>query len=396
MSANVIRMSNALRTQFFFLGVLIGGWSTRIPEVKTELGLNDATLGRVLMGSTLGIIISSQIIGWLMRELGAKKVFYLGSLIFPVGYLCIAFALNAYFLFIGAVFFVIGYAFIDNPITMITQDLEKVADRKFLSGFHAFWCMGTLVAAFFGSFLIGHVPYPIHLSGLAVISFSVLAISGRTLEAKETGGEKMEKIDFPWFGKNTGIIWAIGFGMLCASSAEFGATDWSALFLRDVLGVTGQFYVGAFMAFEIGMITSRLLGDKYIHSYGPEKVIKTCGFVGSVMWLSTMLLGVEMSHGNKVLAYVVILLGYLVAGLGVGPMYPALITIVGRLSGVETSVAFARCLLIALLGFAVVPGLIGHISDLSSLNIAMLLPITLLGVGGYMSRVARSPRVKVA
>ena len=40
MSANVIGMSNALRTQFFFLGVLIGGWSTRIPEVKTELGCN--------------------------------------------------------------------------------------------------------------------------------------------------------------------------------------------------------------------------------------------------------------------------------------------------------------------------------------------------------------------
>jgi hypothetical protein len=48
------------------------------------------------------------------------------------------------------------------------------------------------------------------------------------------------------------------------------------------------------------------------------------------------------------------------------------------------------------MGFAVVPGLIGHISDLSSLNIAMLLPITLLGIGGYMSQVARSPRVAAA
>ena len=396
MNATVARTSIALRTHFFFLGVLVGGWSTRIPEIKTELGLNDATLGRVLMGSTVGVLISSQIIGWLMRELGAKNVFYMGSMIFPVGYLCIAFAPNALFLFIGAVFFVLGYAFIDNPITMITQDLEKVADRKFLSGFHAFWCMGTLVAAFFGSFLIGHVPYPIHLSGLALISFSVLVIAGQRLEAKEARGEKKEKIDFPWFGKNTGIIWAIGFAMLCANSAEFGATDWSALFLRDVLGITGQLYVGAFMAFQVGMITSRLLGDKYIHRYGPEKVIKTCGFVGSVMWLATMVLGVDISYSSKPVAYVVILLGYLVAGLGVGPLYPSLITIVGRLSGVETSVAFGRCLLIALLGFAVVPGLIGHISDLSSLNIAMLLPITLLGIGGYMSRVARSPRVAAA
>jgi len=393
MKVTVARMSIALRTNFFFLGVLVGGWSTRIPEVKTALKLNDATLGRSLMGATVGILISSQIIGYLMREFGPKKTFYLGAVVFPIGYLCIAFAPNAYFIFLGITLFCLAYTFLDNPMTMITQDLEKISDRKFLSGFHAYWCMGTLVAAFFGSFLIGHVPYPIHLSCLALLSFTVLVISGRTLEAQERGGAKSEKIDFPWFGKRTGIIWAIGFGMLCSNSAEFGATDWSALFLRDVLAITGQFYVGAYMAFEIGMITSRLSGDKYIHRYGPEKVIRLCGYVGSVMWLATMVLGVEISHSNKALAYVVILLGYLIAGLGVGPIYPALITVVGRLEGVETSVAFARCGLIALVGFAVVPGLIGFISDLSSLNIAMLLPISLLGVAGYMSRVARRTNV---
>lgn len=259
--------------------MLIGGWSTRIPEVKSELNLSDATLGRVLMGSTLGILISSQLIGWLMRELGAKKTFYLGSMIFPTGYVCIAFAPNAWVIFVGVVFFVIGYAFIDNPITIITQELERVADRKFLSGFHAYWCMGTLAAAFFGSFLIGRVSYHLHLTGLGILSFIVLAISGRALEGQKIGGEKSQKIDFPWFGKNTGIIWAIGFGMLCATSAEFGATDWSALFLRDVLGITGQFYVGSFIAFQVGMIVSRLSGDVYIHRYGPEKVIRAwvCG-----------------------------------------------------------------------------------------------------------------------
>lgn len=388
MSTSLTHMSRVLRTHFFFLGVLIGGWSTRIPEVKSELNLSDATLGRVLMGSTLGILISSQVIGWLMRELGAKKTFYLGSMIFPAGYICIAFAPNAWVIFVGVVFFVIGYAFIDNPITIITQELERVADRKFLSGFHAYWCMGTLAAAFFGSFLIGRVSYHLHLTGLGILSFIVLAISGRALEGQKSG-EKNKKIDFPWFGKNTGMIWAIGFGMLCAQSAEFGATDWSALFLRDVLGITGQFYVGSFIAFQVGMIVSRLSGDVYIHRYGPEKVIRVCGYVGSLMWLVTMVVGVEVNNSNQPVAYVVILLGYLIAGLGVGPIYPALITVVGRLKGVETSVAFARCGLIALIGFAVVPGLIGFISDLSSLNIAMLLPITLLGVAGFMSRVAR-------
>jgi len=37
MSTPLTRMSRVLRTHFFFLGVLIGGLSTRIPEVKSEL-----------------------------------------------------------------------------------------------------------------------------------------------------------------------------------------------------------------------------------------------------------------------------------------------------------------------------------------------------------------------
>ena len=115
MSASVARMSIALRTNFFFLGVLIGGWSTRIPEVKTALKLNDATLGRSLMGATVGILISSQVIGWLMREFGAKKTFYLGALVFPIGYLCIAFAPNAYFIFLGITLFCLGYTFYITP-----------------------------------------------------------------------------------------------------------------------------------------------------------------------------------------------------------------------------------------------------------------------------------------
>ena len=97
----------ALRINFFFMGVLMGGWSTRIPELKTALKMSDATLGRTLIGSACGAFLISRVIGTLIRELGTKKTFYLGSLVFPLGYLTIAFAPNAYFVFLGIFFFVI-------------------------------------------------------------------------------------------------------------------------------------------------------------------------------------------------------------------------------------------------------------------------------------------------
>ncbi len=379
----------ALRLNFFFMGVLVAGWSTRIPEIKTALNLSDAQLGRTLIGAALGAFLGSRVIGRLIHRLGTKNTFYLGSFIFPVGYLMIAYAPSGLFIFLGGLCFCIGYLFMDNPLTIITQEIEAKSDRKYLSGFHGFWSLGTLSAAFFGSFLIGHVKYSYHLTGLAVISFVVLIIGTRGLEDKkiEEAGEK--NAEFEWRSRIGFIVAMIGIGMLCSNSSEFGATDWSAVYLRDVMGISGQLYVGAYVFFEIGMVLSRIMGDKFIHKFGPEKVVRVCGFAGSSLWLSGMLVGLALQDFSKPLAYIVVLLGYLGAGLGVGPIYPGLITILGKVEGIDMSVALSRALVIAMVGFAGVPALIGLISDATTLTVGMLLPITLLATAGYLSKVAR-------
>jgi len=371
------------------MGVLVAGWSTRIPEIKSALHLSDAQLGRCLIGSACGVFLASRVIGRLVTELGTKKTFYIGSFIFPLGYLTIAYGPSGFFIFLGGLFFCIGYLFMDNPLTIITQELEAESDRKYLSGFHGFWSLGTLVAAFLGSFLIGHVKYYYHLTGLATLSFLVLIIATRGLPDKKVQQTEAIKVKFIWQSRMGLIVAMIGIGMLCSNSSEFGATDWSAVYLRDVMGITGQLYVGAYIFFEIGMVFSRLMGDKFIHKYGPEKVVRFCGVMGSLLWLSGMSAGVALNDVSKPLSYVIVLLGYLGAGLGVGPIYPGLITILGRVQGIDMSVALSRAGLIAMTGFAIVPALIGLISDATSLTIGMLLPITLLATAGFLSRVAR-------
>lgn len=371
------------------MGVLVAGWSTRIPEIKSALHLSDAQLGRCLIGSACGVFLGSRVIGRIVAEMGTKKTFYIGSFIFPLGYLTIAYGPSGFFIFLGGLFFCIGYLFMDNPLTIITQELEAQNDRKYLSGFHGFWSLGTLVAAFLGSFLIGHVKYYYHLTGLAIISFLVLIIATRGLPDKKVEQTENVKLEFNWQSRMGLIVAMIGIGMLCSNSSEFGATDWSAVYLRDVMGITGQLYVGAYIFFEIGMVFSRLMGDKFIHTYGPEKVVRFCGFTGALLWLAGMTSGVALNDVSKPLAYLVVLLGYLGAGLGVGPLYPGLITILGRVEGINMSVALSRAGLIAMTGFAIVPALIGLISDATSLTLGMLLPITLLATAGYLSRVAR-------
>ena len=389
MQSKLERSVRAIRINFFFMGVLMGGWSTRIPELKTALRMSDATLGRTLIGASLAAFVTSRFIGKLIAELGTKKVFYLGSLVFPIGYLLIAFAPNPFFVFMGIFAFVVGYMFLDNPLTIVTQGLEAENDRKYLSGFHAFWSIGTLAAAFFGSFLIGRIRYSIHLTGIAILVFTVLLISGRVLESKkpDTGESKLEHL--PWFSKLGKFVILIGIGMMFSNGAEFGATDWSALFLRDVLAISGQMYVGAYLAFELGMIISRILGDRYIHKYGASKVIKMTSFIGASSWLTTMIIGVNIDHFNRPLAYFIIIIGYFAAGSGVGPLFPGFLTILGNTPGINMGTALSRAFLVAMLGVAVIPATIGFISDSTSLTFGMLLPITLLFGAGILSRLGR-------
>jgi MFS family permease len=389
MSVDVRKSVLALRINFIFMGVLMGGWSTRIPELKSALHMSDATLGRTLIAGSLAAFVSSRIIGKLIRELGTKKVFYLGSIIFPFGYLLIAFAPNAFFVFLGIFSFVVGYLFLDNPLTIITQGIEAEQDRKYLSGFHAFWSIGTLAAAFFGSFLIGRVRYSIHLTGIAILVFTVLIITSRALEDKKPNGGIEKSAHMKWNSPIGRIVILMGIGMMFSNGAEFGATDWSALFLRDVLTITGQLYVGAYLAFELGMIISRILGDKYIHQYGAARVIQISGFVGSIVWLSSMVLGVSIDHVNRPLAYVVILIGYFVAGAGVGPLFPGFITLLGSTPGIDMGTALSKAFLVAMIGVAVIPATIGFISDATSLTYAMLLPIGLLFGAGLLARVVK-------
>ncbi|MFM7769417.1 MAG: MFS transporter, partial [Bacteroidota bacterium] len=285
--------------------------------------------------------------------------------------------------------FVMGYMFLDNPLTIVTQEIEAEQKRKYLSGFHAFWSIGTLAAAFFGSFLIGRVKYSYHLTGIAMIVFAVLVVNGKKLAGKKPNQEKVETSDLPWFSTLGRIVILIGIGMMLSNGAEFGATDWSALFLRDVLAITGQLYVGAYIAFESGMIISRILGDKYIHQFGAAKVMKISGLVGSLVWLSTMIVGVSIDHFNRPLAYLIILIGYFAAGSGVGPLFPGFLTILGSTPGINMGIALSRAFLVAMIGVAIIPATIGFISDATSLTIGMLLPIALLFAAGVLSRIGK-------
>ncbi len=88
-------------------------------------------------------------------------------------------------------------------------------------------------------------------------------------------------------------------------------------------------------------------------------------------------------------ALVVICCGFFVAGLGVGPIFPAYILAASAIPGVAPSVGIARVGVIALAAFFVGPALIGQIAQITSLPVAMTIPALMLMFSGYQSRVIK-------
>lgn len=82
-------------------------------------------------------------------------------------------------------------------------------------------------------------------------------------------------------------------------------------------------------------------------------------------------------------------LGFAIAGLGMGPIFPAYILAASAEPGVASSVAIARVGLIGFTGFFVGPAITGGLAQITSLPIAMGLPAVMFIFSGYQSHVMK-------
>ena len=97
---------NALWYLFFLMGIVSMAWVPRIPEMKHHFGLNDAGLGFVLLGSTCGALIGSQVSGRLTHTFGSQRIAAVGATLMTTGLFLMGEAHQILQLFIGL--FVMG------------------------------------------------------------------------------------------------------------------------------------------------------------------------------------------------------------------------------------------------------------------------------------------------
>lgn len=394
MSAQVqvgIRARNSLWASFLIMGIASMAWVPRIPEIKDAVGLSNGQFGFVFIGSTIGAILGAQIAGRAIHTFGSRPIVNISSILLPTGLVAMAYSKSATQLFFALMVMGLGYALTDMSVNTQAVVVEKILDQKWMSSFHGMWSLGSFIAAVFGGFMIAHMSPKENLIFVAIVTTIAFIPANFYLlppEIDEHAGVGDEKTEakIPFFGKSVLPLWALGLGLIAGMVAEGAASDWAAILLRDNMQISSGLYTSAFASFALAMITSRFLGDKALHKFGPRNTVRYGGVVGGAVWGASLLIAVPLSSHAQIPALIIVNIGFIFAGLGIGPMFPAFILAASRIKGVAPAVAISRVGVIGISGYFIGPTITGLFAEITSLSIAMAYPVLMMMLGGYMSR----------
>ena len=380
---------NSLWVCFLLLGTVSMGWVPRIPEIKDAIGLSNGAFGFVLLGSTFGSITGAQLSGRFMHTYGSQRTIFVGVFIMPAGLAGMGLATNPVTLFLTLYTMGFGYALIDMCYNYQGTVVEKILGRRHMSSFHAMWSTGAFLTTVVGGLITRHVSPRDNLIAIAVVALIAYLIAAyyllpRTIDGHK--GDEEHEAKIPLFGKGVMPLWLLGVGLLSSLVGEGAASDWGAILLRDEMGYEKGVYASAFASFALAMIVSRFLGDRALDHFGPARLVQLGGYLGGAIWGIAMLIAIPMSDTYPIPALVIVNIGFIAAGLGIGPMFPAFILAASKTPGIAPAVAISRVGVIGIAGFFFGPTVTGIIAQYTNLSIGMIYPVAMLILTGYLSR----------
>ncbi len=388
-----IRARNGLWATFFIMGMVSMAWVPRIPEIKQSIHFADGEFGLLLMASTVGSLTGAQLAGRLIHTFGSRRVSSFAAVVMPFGLIAIGLSTSSLQL-LGALFVMgAGYSSLDISSNTQAVVVEKLLKRRWMSTFHALWSSGALVTTVFGGILTHHTTPKFNLIFVGVLCLILYVpaiyfmLNGELDE--HDGGDEETNAKIPLISKSVLPLWALGLGLFGAIVAEGATGDWGAILLHDHMRIDKGLNASAFASFSLAMIISRFLGDRILERLGPAQTVKIGGYIGGCALGLSVAIAVPLSSHSRPLSLVIIDLGFAIAGLGMGPIFPAYILAASAEPGVASSVAIARVGLIGFTGFFVGPAITGGLAQITSLPIAMGLPAVMFILSGYQSHVMK-------
>ena len=362
------------RIAFFIAGFGLAAWAPLVPYAKARAGLDEATLGLLLLCLGAGSILAMPIAGILASRYGCRRVLVGGTLL-----ICLALPLlatvSAIPLLIATLFlFGAGLGAVDSTVNLQAVIVERASGRTMMSGFHGLFSVGGIAGAAGVSALLA-----LGLSPLWAIVVVIVLILAALLKAAPHLLPYGSESSGPAFAVPHGVVLFIGLLCFTVFLAEGAMLDWSAVFLSSEKNIDEAYAGLGYAAFALTMTAGRLTGDTIVRRLGARLVIVLGGvFAAAGMTLATLAPSWEVA-----------LLGYALVGAGCSNIVPVLYTAVGKQTVMPEHIAVPAITTLGYAGILAGPAAIGFIAHASSLSMAFLLIAAMLMAVAISGRILR-------
>jgi MFS family permease len=328
-----------------------GSYIASLPDLQAIAGLSEARFGLLLTATTVGGIIAMQILGRVLHRVQAFAipVSFAG---FALGMLVMAAAQGPVSL--GAAMFLAGAASgtLDISLNMRVARIESDFDLRLFNRVHAVFPLGMLVTSASVGLLrdAGATPAMIFPVGAAIL------VAAGAVEWQ--AGRHQTPIAPPQQGVGRirlgGVLVALGALAALGAIMEGGAHTWSALFVEGELGGSPTIGGLAAAAITLGLTTGRLMAHRFEQRLRDMTVVRIAA-------LFTLPGFVILAVAPTPLIAVV---GFFLAGVGVGPIEPAVFRSVSKRHGeADRGRALALATGLAYVGYLTSPPVMGALIE---------------------------------
>lgn len=391
----------AVFAYFTISGAAITFWAVHIPYIEQKLEISAATIGLLLLVFGGGALTAIQLVGNFIDRVGSRTATFvsgtfMGVMLFAPGFASTPLLLGIVLFFLG-----VGVGSTDVGMNAHAVEVEKAYQRPIFSAFHAMWSFGGLIGASLGGLALANGLSMGTTLSMAAVATLVVAISMRSWMLPDSPNH-LGSTDAEAMAKNEeeaklrqsnesnkrvlGYVLFLGAMAAAAAIAEGTGVDWSALHHVRILETSAAQASIALVVYTGAMGTTRLVIDKVVAAYGRIFVIR----YGSIMSATGTLLVVFSNSSPVALA------GWVIAGVGIAGVVPQIFAYSAEVGeSTHTGRNMAKVVGITYAGVLAGPAIIGFLTELMPLNIAIGLGV-LLGLFTALGTVVIQRRNKNA
>lgn len=360
----ITRARQATFAFFVLNGFTLGMWVVHIPAIRERTDISQADLGYLLLLMGVAALIGMQLAGRLIDHLGSRTVTVSAGLLLCFTLLGPGFATTATGLAFGLAALGFANGVIDVSQNAHAVEVEREYGRPIMSGFHAFFSLGGLLASLIGGSLIAlDVEVGYSLTGAAVLG-AVGTLLARPYLLKASTPDKPADPDAPrapWTARVV-VLGLLAFALMLSEGVAY---DWSTVHLHDSLGSSKTVAAWAFGAFSITMTAVRLIADRIVHRIGAALYVRYAALVGAI--------GLTCAALSPTAPLAIA--SWALFGIGLAGCVPQFFSAAGNVDPAASGTYLARVAGFGYLGLLAGPAVIGILTEWVPLTTAFIVPI---------------------